>query len=164
VTVTYTQEVWGEAFLTDDPSISATTTWQTLLSPGAKRKYIPTSQLKRWMHDPQSCPNAATYTDNFYAEFWKHRTKVIQVPTVSQAKLTELATQYMDDILKQSTTQKATVVMEPQMEIGDTVKVVDVSGALVNGLYPSYNRTIVGFEDGDSWDNPSQTILLADFS
>jgi hypothetical protein len=158
VEATYDYDYYGQAFLTNDATRPAG--WADAGNGDITTlvKYTDPNQVKRWMPIP-SVVAASTTADPFYANYWGHKTiKVEQKGVTNPRTLRTIASQYLDDALKHSTTQKATVVMEPLAEIGDTVQVNDLD------LGTTYNRTIVGFEDSDDWDNPAITFDLADFS
>ena len=164
VTVTYERHFCGEAYLTNDASLDGLG-WQTLTSTndyGSRdfcALYYDPALIARWMVVPSVVTLGAD--DPFYRDRYRHRMTEVVDPgfvAIQEYRLREMATQYMEDILRQARAQKATVIMEPEAEIGDTVEVYDASTG-ETGL-----RLIVGFEDGGTWEAPTTTLELADFS
>jgi hypothetical protein len=120
-------------------------------------KAATTDFLQRWMMNPSSCSGANT--SNFYWNWAKHRVKTVDsLTSLSLVAAEGLAKAYMDDSLRRATAQEADVLVEAAFEIGDTVAVTDA----VTGLVA--NRTIVGFRDGSSFETPTTTLELADFT
>lgn len=164
--VTFEEKSYGLAYLTNDPTLAATTGWQdvfvkldnTAFAYQAKARYYSPAVLSRWMLAPTVADGSPP--DPFYDDQWRHRVKDVEDPgfySVLGNTLRDYATQYLDDLLRQAAAQQATVVHEPTLELGDTVEVDDVpSGS-------TYNALVIGFEDGGSWTAPSTTIYLTNF-
>jgi hypothetical protein len=115
---------------------------------------VTTDLLKRWLVNE----NRSTELSQYRKEWWKHRTKLVELGAVSRSRAKELARAHLLDVLRRATAQEIDVVLEPQVQLGDTVKLYDpATGATLH-------RLIVGFRESPDWDTPALTLEVADYS
>lgn len=110
--------------------------------------------LRRWLVNEHRAEDLATYRK----EWWKHRTRVVELGAVSKSRARELARAHLVDVLRRATAQEIDVVLEPQVQLGDTVKFHDpATGATLH-------RLVVGFRESADWEAPAMTLEVADYT
>lgn len=157
----------GIACLTDESDLSlAEGAWGTkFVSPdsghenyGDLRVHVcktSTAVLQQWMLNFQS---ANTDDKAFYREWGRHKVLEIEEPSLSVYGACSLAQDYLTDIVTRSTAQEVDVLVEPAVELGDTVEIYDPT------TDTTFRRLVVGWRDGNSFESPSMTLELADYS
>lgn len=110
--------------------------------------------LKRWLVNEHRSEDLATYR----REWWKHRTRVVELGAVSKSRARELAKAHLIDVLRRATAQEIDVVLEPQVQLGDTVKLHDPATG------STLHRLVVGFRESSDWESPAMTLEVADYS
>ncbi len=110
--------------------------------------------LKRWLVNE----NRALDLDTYRLEWWKHRTKLVELGAVSRQRAKEIAKAHLVDVLRRATAQEIDVVLEPQVQLGDTVKLYDPATGT------TLHRLVVGFRESPDWDIPALTLEVADYS
>lgn len=146
-----------DAVLTDDSSVADDSAWH-VVSRSVGSTYVrrvAASFLARWMANPQSYADAG---DDLYAEWWRHRVTILEDGGYYLARAVELAQETMNDVLRRATSREVDVVCDHRAQIGDTVALYDPT------LGETILRTIVGFRDGTSFERPTTTLELADYT
>jgi hypothetical protein len=115
---------------------------------------VATDLLKRWLVNEDRAEDLETYR----AEWWKHRTKLVELGAVSRQRAKELARAHLLDVLRRATAQEIDVVLEPSVQLGDTVKLYDPTTG------DTLHRLVVGFRESPDWDAPALTLEVADYS
>jgi hypothetical protein len=115
---------------------------------------VATDLLKRWLVNENRSDDLTTYR----AEWWKHRTKLIEMGAVSRQRAKELARAHLVDVMRRATAQEIDVVLEPQVQLGDSIKLYDpaTGGTL--------HRLVVGFRESPDWEAPAMTLEVADYA
>lgn len=118
------------------------------------RKRVDTDFLKRWLVNEARSSDPTT----FDREWWKHRNKVLEVPGIDGDRAKVLSRAHMDDVLRRATAQEIDVVYEPMAQIGDTIELYDPT------TRQTLRRLVIGYREGTSWEEPTTTIEVADYT